>query len=135
MNGAMQTAIYTALTADATLVALVEGIYDDHPQDLDAQASSAFPYVTIGDDIITPFASDDWSGGTILTQIDVWSRYAGRKEAKAILDRIRVVLDRATLSVTGYEFVTCDFAESFVDLDPDGETRHGVIQFRTLLAV
>jgi len=39
----LQTAVYNALSADATLVSAVTGIYDFVPE------GTAFPYVKVGD--------------------------------------------------------------------------------------
>lgn len=134
MNEALQQAIYTTLTASAPLVAAVQGIYDHVPQVSDSGAGSAFPYVTLGENTVSAWATDDWSGGDAVVRVHVWSRYRGRKEALEILDLIRAALDRATFAITGYTNVTCDFLQSFVEVDPDGLTRHGVIEFRILIS-
>ncbi len=133
MESALQEAIHTALSADAPLVAAVAGIYDDRPQVVDSSSVAAFPVVTHGDNIITQWPTDDWSGGSALVRVHVWSRYPGRKEAKDIVGLIRAALDRAALTITGYTALSLDFEQSFVDVDPDGETRHGVIEFRALI--
>lgn len=135
MDSALQTAVYTALTANTPLMAAVTGIYDGAPQSGDSQDPALMPYVTFDDDDAGAWATDDWSGGEVIVNLSVWSRYQGRKEAKDILGLIRSALDRATLSVAGYNFVTCDYQSSGVILDADGETRHGLIAFRVLLSV
>jgi len=133
MNSALQAAIYSALTGNAPLMSAVTGVYDKAPQATDSGSSTAFPYVTIGDDIISAWATDDWSGGDAVFRIHVWSRYGGNKEANQIIGLVRDALDRVPLSVTGYTALSVDFEQAFVEPDPDGETRHGVMEFRVLI--
>ena len=55
MRGAeLQQAIYDALTGDATLMALITGVYADiEPPNL-PEANTDFPYVVIGQDSLSP---------------------------------------------------------------------------------
>jgi len=133
MNEPFQQAIYNRLTGNAPIMAVVSGVYDKAPQAIDSGSGAAFPFVTIGDDIITAWAADDWSGGEAVARIHVWSRYGGNKEAAEIIGLIRAALDRQDLAIPGYGALSCDYQQSFVEPDPDGETRHGVIEFRVLI--
>lgn len=124
---ALQTAIYVALSNDAPLSALVMGVYDDVPQ------SSAFPYVTIGEDVHTEWDTDTSSGSDATITIHAWSRAPGRKETKQIQGAIYDALHRSNLAVTGYATVGVDWQQSESFIDADGETRHGVQTFRVIL--
>lgn len=124
---ALQTAIHTVLSADATLSGLVTGIYDDTPQD------NAFPYVTIGEDVHIAWDTDTSLGSDASVTIHTWSRYEGRSQTKQIQGAIYDVLHRSTLAVTGYATVGVDWQQSESFVDADGETRHGVQTFRVIL--
>ena len=130
---AVQTAIHGALTAHAPLMALVSGVYDNVPQAADSGDGSAYPYVTIGEDVHTDWSTDTSLGDDASITIHTWSRYRGRKETKQIQGAIYDALTRVNLSVSGYKLVTIDFLDEQSFIDTDGLTRHGVSTFRVLL--
>ncbi len=119
----LQKALFTALTEALAPVPVL----DDVPQ------GQAFPYVVIGEDTVTdwPMLGDD-EAEEIAVTIHVWSRYAGRKEAKELMGTIKAALHQQTLTVDGQQLVTLRFAFETLFMDPDGLTRHGVIRFRAL---
>lgn len=126
---ALRQALYTALTGDAVLQALIGDparVYDDVPAD------AAFPFVTFGD-----AAANDWSAaGTLgsehLITLHVWSRYEGHKEAQQILEALEALLHDASLSPTGHALINLRFVSSGIIRDPDGATTHGFIRFRAV---
>lgn len=125
---AVQTVIYSALSVDAGLAALVSTrIYDNVPQD------TAYPYVTIGDDTHTADNTDDELGSSVVCTIHTWSRERGMRETKLIQDAIYDALNRANLSLAGYVIVNVLSEGSDSFLDVDGLTRHGVSNFRLLI--
>lgn len=124
---ALQEAIYTALTGDATLQGFISTrVYDRPPQD------SAFPYVDIGEGTATDFDTKTENGMEQTVSIHSWSRDQGRKEVKQIMSAIVDALDQQSLSVTGHSLVLLRFEFSTVEHDPDGYTQHGVQRFRAL---
>lgn len=125
---AIQTAIYSALSGDAALAALVSGVYDHADQD------TAFPYVTIGEDTLRPWDDKGVDGFEATITLHSWSRHRGREEVKDIQAAIYAVLHNGALSVSGYDavLILLDFEDSF--LDQDGLTRHGVSRYRLLTA-
>ena len=116
-------AIYERLTNDATLMALITGIYDDVPD------ASSFPYIQLGEPIELPFDAFANQGKQVTVPIHVWSRYNGNKECSDIQSRIATLLDRYALSVDGMVLTRCVFESGRVMRDPDGMTRHGLQQF------
>lgn len=124
-TSAIQTAIYTRLTGDATLMGLVTGVFDAVPQE------QTLPYVTIGQ-----FEGEDWStfaklGEAYAVNLHVWNDSAkGQKTVQAIQSRVDTLLNRAALTVTGYVAVSCIREYVTVLQDPDGVTWHGVQRFR-----
>lgn len=121
---AVQTAIYQALSGNAALAALVTGVYDNVPQ------GTAFPYVSIGQDVHNEWDTDTTQGSDCSITIHVWSRKRGRKEVKAIQAAIYDVLHRADLTQSGYKIDNLMWENSQSFMDADGKTRHGVQTFR-----
>lgn len=124
---AIQTAIYSQLTGTAAVMALVTGVFDDVPQGTD------YPYIVIGEDTGIEWDTDDSRGTSATLTVHVWSRVAGKRETKQIMEAIYDALHRAPLPVSGMTTVTChwEFGETF--LDADGETRHGVTRYRLII--
>jgi hypothetical protein len=124
----LTAAVYTALTGDATLTALVgTRVFNHVPQE------TAFPYVVIGETTLVPFDSKTTEGAEVVLTIHSWSRYRGSKEILDIQKAVVDVLDKASLTVTGHSLVQLRvaFADNFED-PGDDKTRHGVQRFRAL---
>ncbi|MDE3061210.1 MAG: DUF3168 domain-containing protein [Pseudomonadota bacterium] len=123
----LQEAVYTALTGDSTLMALITGVYDRPPE------GTVFPYVTLGESV-----GADWSNaGTVgmehVFSVRVWSRQGGRKEAATIMERLHTLLHEANLTVTGQTLVMMKFSASQITLENDGWTYQGIMKFQTYL--
>ena len=123
---ALQQSIFTRLTSDAPLLALLGGprLYDDVPQRAD------FPYLTFGQTL-----ARDWSTGTedgnehILT-VHVWSQARGKKETHEIMDALRSALHDQPLTLSGHRLINLRHEHSEARRDPDGETIHGIVRCR-----
>lgn len=123
----LQKSLFTLLSADSTLSAMIAGVYDAVP------AGAEYPYVTIGD-----IQARDWSSATTVGMqyqvvIRCYSRQGGRKEALNILDRIHALLHDANPSVTGYQCVLLRYVLSDVALNGDGLTYEGIMRFNALV--
>ena len=121
IDTAVQTAVFAALNTGA----LAGKVFDNWPQ-----ADDTFPRVIIGDDTITEWDTKAVNGGNVVARVHTFSRYLGKSETKELQGKIYDKLHRAELSATGWRFVSCDFIQSFSDVDQDGKTRHGVSEFR-----
>jgi len=119
-----QRAIYQALTADPTLTGMITGVYDHVDQ------GTAYPYVVIGEDGASEWDTDTEQGAESILTIHSWSREKGRMQTKDIQQAIYELLHRAELTIMDAIFYSIfwEFSDSF--LEPDGETRHGVMRFR-----
>jgi len=119
-----QKAIYESLTAYAPLTVIVTGVYDHVDQ------GTTFPYVVIGEDGAAEFDTDTEQGAESSITIHSWSRQRGRLDTKQIQEAIYEGLHRQPLTIDDAIFHSMfwEFSDSF--LEPDGETRHGVIRFR-----
>lgn len=131
MNGlfALQQAVYTALTGDATLMAMVEGVYDRVPSGV------AFPYVVIGEADARDWSSVTTGGLDVRMEVSAFSREGGRKEALAIVARIHTLLHDGSFSITGHTLVQCRMEDSDIRLLGDGLTYRGAMTFRVLCEV
>ena len=124
----IQGAINAKLKASTALVsAAAGGIYDSVPQ------NAAYPFIVVGEDRHTDESTDTGIRRRVRVQIDTWSRFRGREEVKSLQYLIELALNRATLSLTGYEFIGMHFvsSDSFVDIDE--LTRHGVQEFEIII--
>ena len=122
----LQKAVFTALTGDATLMAMITGVHDHVPQD------AAFPYVTVGEASVTAYGAVGIVGVETTLVLHVWTRSRGRKEAKLVIAEIHRILHDADLTVTGHDLVWLRFEQSRSLLDADGATYHGIVRFRAL---
>ena len=124
---ALQRAIYAHLMVDAPLNALVGArIYDAVPGD------AGFPYVTLGDAVVTAFDTDEARGAEHRLTFNSWSRAGGRTEAKSILGALNAALAEATLEPEGQKLVNLRFLDAETRREPDGTTWRGTIRFRAV---
>jgi predicted XRE-type DNA-binding protein len=133
MNGEnLQRAIYDKLTGDATLMALIDGVYADVQQPLDAGSDVPFPYVTIGSDNLSSWDSKTFFGTEALCQIDVWSRANNFLEAKTVGSAIVNALHQQPLIIADASHVLTVQQSSVYSKDPDGHTKRGMLMFRVV---
>ena len=122
----LQEAIYTALTGDAPLMAMITGVHDHVPQE------TAFPYITIGASTAREWGAAGVEGIEATLTIHVWSRTRGHKEAKQITAEIHRIMHDADLSVTGHALINLRFEFGETMLDADGVTYHGITRYRAV---
>lgn len=124
-----QQAIYSRLTGDATLMALITGVFDKAPE------GQAFPYIDIGDGDEAPFRTfgalfghETFKTVRIWTQDDINS--VGFKQALAIYEQVNALLDCYALSVSGQTTVSCQLEDVSQFVDTDGVTRQVAPTYR-----
>ena len=125
---ALQTAVYAKLSSDAAVTAALGGarVYDDVPQ------RAEFPYLTFGQS-----SEKDWSTGTDdgiehVVILQVWSRFAGRRECDDILQTVRASLHNVALVLAGHRLINLRHELSDVRREPDGVTFRGTARFRAV---
>lgn len=123
---ALQAAHKAALEADATLAALgLGGRVRDRVED-----ETPFPYIKIGEDLVTPLDSECGSETVILSTVRAYTRTPGRVMAKRFAERIRFLLTKqAGFSVTGYRMTLGHCDDYAVREHADGITCHAEINF------
>ena len=128
----LQRALYNALTGDATLMALITGVYADVQQPNLPEDDSDFPYVVIGQDNLTPFDTKTDNGASALCQIDVWSRSNNLIEVKTIASAIYAVLQKGSLTIADADHVLTRIESQSFSKDPDGQTKRGMVMARVV---
>lgn len=122
----LQGAIHAALTGDAGLMALINGVYDRVPGE---PWGSVMGYISFGPEFTVYEDAECLRVEEINVQLDVWSRQVGRVHCKQVVDRARQVL-LALPELTEHALVLADAPLSRVTPDPDGLTMHGIINLR-----
>lgn len=127
----LQTAIYSTLSADATLSNLLGGskVFDDIPRGTD------FPYVTIGQSQVRDWSTGTDDGDEHIVTVHVWSRAKGRRQVHAIIDAIRARLHDQVLTVPGHRLINLRQELSDARREGDGETYHGIVRYRAVTEV
>ncbi|MFE2106637.1 DUF3168 domain-containing protein [Kitasatospora sp. NPDC059463] len=122
----LQAAVYTQLTTDAELRAMVTGVYDYVPE------GTAYPYVVIGEAIETPDNRHHGFGRQTVLTLHIWSQYRGYSEALAIGARAMAVLDHQPLTISGLHHVSTryEMGQTLTDPEPPGDIRHLVQRYR-----
>ena len=137
---ALQQAIYTRLN-DSSVTSLLSSAYSplvpifsigSVPQSADSESDTAFPYITFSTPAITPFDDKDKVGGSAIVQIDVWARTLSDLAVNQIGDAVDARLRRQPLSISGATHITTELITSELLGDPDGKTKHFVVQYRVL---
>jgi hypothetical protein len=125
----LQAAMRGALETNSDLIALMGNpprIYDRVPGD------AQLPYVSFGDWKVDENDTDDARIDSHVVMIDVWSSYAGLKQAKAIAIVIEAALHGAALTLTGYALVDLSFVASVFTQDQKEQISRATLRFRAL---
>lgn len=124
----LQERLYAILIGDATLMTLINAVYDNPPDDAD------MPYATIGDDSLSEFGGHTFDGFDGPVTIHAWTEGQGRKTNKAILNRLYQILHNTDLAIPGFKTVCfrCILSEVLVEPE-DNRTYHGVQRYNLLV--
>jgi hypothetical protein len=129
--GAIQTGVYTVLAADATLLALVDGVYDAVPD-----STAAKRYVHIGEAFESPTPTFGGNGHDVMLTVHSYTEdnneQRGNARAQAINSRVIALLHGVAITVAGHTLVTCEF-DNTQQLPRDGAWRHLATEFRVLV--
>lgn len=124
----MQGAIYSALTTNATLMAMVNGVYDSVPPD--PWGGTKLAYISFGPEDSNIDDVDCITGEEISLQLDIWSRKPGRVHAKQICDAVKSILHRSDIVLAENALAEIELENVRILKDPDQTTTHGVMTFR-----
>jgi hypothetical protein len=123
---AVQQAVFNTLSASAEIQSMLGAaprLYDHTPP------GAVFPYVVYGVMHVAPFDTKTEIGFEQVITLNIWSRYRGGKETRDIFQALYDTLHRATLTVSGQVFLSCEFHSADFSTDSDGLTTHGAARF------
>ena len=131
MTAALQVAVFNALSGNATLTALVEGIYDAPP------ASNGAPpvgtYITLGDEEAKDRSSATHNATTLDFEVNIHSDFAGFSAAKAVAAEVVNTLVWADLGLSEGRLTLLKFLKSRTRRGAAPETRRIALVFRAIL--
>ena len=131
MSAALQAAVFTELSGNAVLVALVEGIFDAPP------AGDGTPpggtYITLGNEVAKDRSSASHSGCMLDFEVNVHSDFAGYSAAKEVAGLVVDTLDWADLALSRGALVNLKFLKSRARRGAAPETRRIALVFRAIL--
>jgi len=131
MSTAMQEAVFTELSGNVALVALVAGIFDAPPPGDGTPPSGS--YITLGDEVAKDRSSASHSGCTLDLEVNIHSDFAGFSAAKKVAGLVADSLDRADLSLSRGKLVNLKFLKSRARRGVAPETRRIALVFRAIL--
>ena len=125
----LQVAVYTALTADATLGARVTGIYDTAPENATA------PYISFGSSSLQPRDAKNLEGAEIVFDLHIWTATEGQMEAKELMALVDAVLHEAALTLAGHTLISIRLRGSDVarQFDPSETLYRARLTYRALV--
>lgn len=125
-----QKLIFDTLKANAAVMALANGVYDNIPA---SPFGSKTAYISFGPVDTNEDDAEEIVGIETTLQIDVWSRAVGAVECKRLTDLVRKALHKKSLALTDNALVDVWVPIYRVMRDPDGVTTHGVVQVSAMI--
>lgn len=124
---AVARALYSLLNGQSPALAS-GGIHQRVPP------GTAMPYVAVGHPTHMPDDSHTGWGHEVTVRVDTYSDADGEEECAGIMSEINALLHGQTLTVTGYNFVSC-FLEGTPEIleqrvQGDVTVQHGVQRYR-----
>lgn len=127
--GALQTAVYQALVADAGLSALVgSNIFDTAPP-----GPVPVLYVSLGDEEVRDLSDKTGAGASHEFTISVVSETAGFLAAKEVATAISDILTGSSLTLSRGRIIALNFLRARARRVQDGAVRRIDLRFRALV--
>jgi hypothetical protein len=125
---ALQAAIFARLNGDATLAGMIgaDAVFDRR------LTGRAMPYVVLSEIATSDFGPD---AEEHLVTIEAWSDAEGRKQAQEIAARVKVLLDGAALSLTGFALVNLMHRSTRARREPKTRAHVARMEFRAVTDV
>ena len=115
--------VYAKLSGDSTLTSLAT--IHDH-----AKLDEDLPYVDLAGVTEQDWSTKTFTGSEYSATIHVWG--ATSNIVLQIIERIRTLLHRQPLTITGENFILMYHEDTNIFIDADEMTMHGVVSFRAL---
>lgn len=123
---AIQKAIVSTLQNDSQLMDMINGIFDDIPQ------QENYPLIFIGEPTEERFDTFDKIGKDVTFELQIWSEYKGYKQSYQILDIISQLLDYQEIAIDDYHTVYIR-AETVNAFRPERKLRQIIVDFRVIV--
>ena len=124
----IQTAIYQKLTNSATLMSLVQGVFDT------PDVNEDYPYVTISEPYSSPLDTKTNNNETITFTMHAWYKdnddYTGKKITYQILSACQQALSTRNYNVPGVRVLDVSRVEAKVFDDNTAGVKHGILRMR-----
>lgn len=124
---AFHSELFSLLDGDATLGGLITGIYQQVPDDTD------YPFIRMAQQRSSDWSAQALEGEELLLMLEVYSRYAGWKQANDIMARIHVLLHANDLSNSTMHVAHLRIQQRSDELLADGRTMRAQMQLRALI--
>jgi len=125
----LQVAIRAIFLADSTLMGKITGVYENAPQ-----GTAKYPYVTIGDILVTDWKTHCRNGEEDFFDIKIWENKVqgalSNKNTFSIESDIRRLLANKMFPVADMRDAICYFEETTMITDRDGKSRQAVCRYR-----
>lgn len=134
MNSAeLRQSVFTRLNSYTPLTDLLGtgGVRSRTIQSTVPENDAPFPYVTFSFPSALPFDTKTSQGGSVVVQVDVWSRGTGI-DRSAAQDQVYDALHLYDLPIVGADTITVNCESQTEFMDSDNITTHGVLSFRVL---
>lgn len=123
-----QKAVFEKLSVDAELVTLINGVYDNVPQDVYA------PYVYFGDVAVEEIPNLGANVQRINFVIFCVAESAGKKEVAEIAAAVEQILHLSNLSVAGFEHINTKLVNQNIERQSNGVTYIAKLEFEGVVS-
>jgi hypothetical protein len=122
---ALQAAIYTRLTGDATLVAMIgaDAVFDRR------MTGRSMPYL-----VLSEITTSDFAPGAEEheVKIEAWSDAEGRRQSQEIAARVKALLDGEALSLNGFSLINLTHSRTRARREPKTKAQVAEMVFRAV---
>ena len=125
---ALRKALFAALAADARLAGAIGAgqVFDAPPR------GARLPYLCFGEWRTRDLSTATEQGAEHFVQLTIWSEQRGAREALSAADRVRDVLDGASLALDGCHLVDLRFQQLDARRDGNGRFTRADLRFRAV---
>lgn len=122
----VQAALVTALQAHPALADGLSGIYDGPPP------RAAFPYVAIGDGLVSDWSTKTATGRELRVALTVWDDGEEPARLQDLMGHVEDAVAALPRDLTGWRVASIVFLRSLVARDPAGPWA-GLVEYRLRL--
>ncbi|SRR6266487_4864796 len=123
----VQVGVVSTLLADSILMGRgLTGVFDEAPTD------QAYPYISIGTKVQTPWKEFQRQGYEVTLVLDIWTSLDGGDVHFDILDDVARLFDDKPLPLASFASTQCVLEWTITLIDEDMTARHTIARLRTI---